>query len=379
MNLIFRVIYAAHCRSTHHKLALDALRHLEGVYRQRRQRLFLKQHEVYLAGAKDPDTKFRDFENHVLHVEQDYWGGAPKAARKWCDRMVGSLQRHNWPAVVYSAGVLSHYYTDPIRPFHTGQSQAETNIHRAAQWSITKSYDELQTTGRVEENLPEDDRTVRDLVAAECSPATPSRPETVVRHSLENAPVGHAPVESKSKVQTPDRSKSAVRESPGRRQSQPASTRKIDVTRTSERFATGRTRRCWLIDFCYTADLQSSREQECIDMSRSLILIYGILSYAVGMGGLVFFILFVGGWEFLPFHIDSGEPGPLAVALSVNMALMILLGGAAFRDGSSRLQESVDQSDSASRRTQHVYSAIGSCLLPDLFLLATHRRDVLAR
>ena len=43
-------------------------------------------------------------------------------------------------------------------------------------------------------------------------------------------------------------------------------------------------------------------------MGRSLILIYGILSYAVGMGGLVFFILFVGGWDFLPFHIDSGEP-----------------------------------------------------------------------
>ena len=61
-------------------------------------------------------------------------------------------------------------------------------------------------------------------------------------------------------------------------------------------------------------------------MSRSLILIYGILSYAVGMGGLVFFILFVGGWDFLPFYIDSGEPGPLAVALLVNLGLMILLG-----------------------------------------------------
>ena len=61
-------------------------------------------------------------------------------------------------------------------------------------------------------------------------------------------------------------------------------------------------------------------------MSRSLILIYGFLSYAVGMGGLGFFVLFVGGWDFLPFHIDSGEPGPLAVALLVNLALMILLG-----------------------------------------------------
>ena len=29
MSLLFRVIYAAHCRSTHHKLAMDALNFLE--------------------------------------------------------------------------------------------------------------------------------------------------------------------------------------------------------------------------------------------------------------------------------------------------------------------------------------------------------------
>ena len=31
-------------------------------------------------------------------------------------------------------------------------------------------------------------------------------------------------------------------------------------------------------------------------LTRSLILTYAALSYAIGMGGLVFFILFVGGW-----------------------------------------------------------------------------------
>lgn len=63
-----------------------------------------------------------------------------------------------------------------------------------------------------------------------------------------------------------------------------------------------------------------------IEMSRSLVLSYGILSYALGMGGLVYFILFVGGWNFLPFHIDSGEPGPLAPALLINTSLVVLLG-----------------------------------------------------
>lgn len=61
-------------------------------------------------------------------------------------------------------------------------------------------------------------------------------------------------------------------------------------------------------------------------MVRSFLLFYGCVSYAIGMGGLVFFILFVGCWDFLPFHIDSGVPGPLAVALLVNTGLMILLG-----------------------------------------------------
>jgi len=61
-------------------------------------------------------------------------------------------------------------------------------------------------------------------------------------------------------------------------------------------------------------------------MSRSLILVYGMVSYAIGMGGLGVFVLFVGAGNVLPVHIDSGEPGPLVFALSINSGLMILLG-----------------------------------------------------
>jgi len=61
-------------------------------------------------------------------------------------------------------------------------------------------------------------------------------------------------------------------------------------------------------------------------MNRSLILAYGMISYAIGMGGLAVFVLFVGGWDVLPVHIDSGEPAPLVFALSINSTLMILLG-----------------------------------------------------
>jgi protein-S-isoprenylcysteine O-methyltransferase Ste14 len=61
-------------------------------------------------------------------------------------------------------------------------------------------------------------------------------------------------------------------------------------------------------------------------MGRLLILIYGIVSYAIGLGGLTFFMLFMGGWNFLPLHIDSRTPGTLSTALLINVSLMILFG-----------------------------------------------------
>ncbi|WP_299491623.1 hypothetical protein [Acaryochloris sp. IP29b_bin.137] len=61
-------------------------------------------------------------------------------------------------------------------------------------------------------------------------------------------------------------------------------------------------------------------------MGRYLILVYGIFSYFVGLGGLVFFILFIGGWEFMPVHIDSGIPGPLGIAVLINVGLVLLFG-----------------------------------------------------
>lgn len=57
---------------------------------------------------------------------------------------------------------------------------------------------------------------------------------------------------------------------------------------------------------------------------KTLVLIYGVLAYAIGMAGLFFFILFVGGWDFMPVHIESRTPGPVATALLVNVGLMVV-------------------------------------------------------
>lgn len=59
---------------------------------------------------------------------------------------------------------------------------------------------------------------------------------------------------------------------------------------------------------------------------RILIFIYGLIAYAIGLGGLTLFLLWVGSWDFLPLHIDSQEPGPLVVALLANTTLILLFG-----------------------------------------------------
>lgn len=147
MNLLFSIVYSAHAKGTHHKLAMDALRHLKTDDKERWQRLFLKHAELYLEGSKAPDNEFKDFMNHVLHVRDNYWGGACGKAESWYGHLITALKEKNWSEAVWAAGVLSHYYSDPIHPFHTAQSEAENNIHRAAEWSISKSYNSLKKLG----------------------------------------------------------------------------------------------------------------------------------------------------------------------------------------------------------------------------------------
>lgn len=61
-------------------------------------------------------------------------------------------------------------------------------------------------------------------------------------------------------------------------------------------------------------------------MNRYIILYYGILSYVIGLGGLTYFILFIGGWDFLPLHINSGTAANPTNALLINIGLISLFG-----------------------------------------------------
>ncbi len=143
MSVYYRLVLNSVCRSNHHRLAVMALTHLRDLDGAHWRDVFLKHQDSYLEGAKAPDAVFKDFKNHVLHVGENDWGGAPAAAREWYRRTVRALKDGDWKHAAYSAGVMSHYVVDPVQPFHTGQTEEEGVIHRAVEWSLSCAFPEL--------------------------------------------------------------------------------------------------------------------------------------------------------------------------------------------------------------------------------------------
>ena len=143
MSVCYRLVLDSVCRSNHHRLAVLALDHLKDGNAEGWRNVFLKHRDAYLEGAKAPDEVFKDFKNHVLHVRDGDWGGAPQAAREWYRRTVRALEQQDWKHAAYCAGVMSHYVVDPVQPFHTHQTEEEGTIHRAVEWSLSKAFPEL--------------------------------------------------------------------------------------------------------------------------------------------------------------------------------------------------------------------------------------------
>ena len=143
------------CRNTHHKLVMNSLLHLRCPEAEQWRAVFERYFEFYLDGSKAPDTKFKDFRNHVLHVSDNYWGGPVAQAQKWYDTTVIHLKNKDFKSAVYASGVLSHYYMDPLMPLHTGQTEEEGVIHRACEWSVNKSFQKIVDNVVAEKGYPD--------------------------------------------------------------------------------------------------------------------------------------------------------------------------------------------------------------------------------
>lgn len=153
METIVSILRAAHCKSTHHFFAIDSLWEVTTPRGMQLADMLLANYSDYLKGAKDPDTVFKDFENHVVHVADGYWGGAAKAAKKWLGNVYGLLNKGDWKESAYAIGVLSHYFMDPFMPLHTAQSPRETVLHRPLEWSVCCAYQEIHRDALANPNL----------------------------------------------------------------------------------------------------------------------------------------------------------------------------------------------------------------------------------
>jgi predicted flap endonuclease-1-like 5' DNA nuclease len=186
-SLLYSVVFASRCTSNHHRLALDALRHLKSPDAEDWRTLLLHHHVDYLKGAKAPDDTFKDFKNHVLHVREGEWGGAIEACEEWQRRLVRAIKEEDWAQAAWCAGVMSHYYVDPIQPFHTHQTEEENTIHRAVEWSFSKSYGTFQKIietdlgGYKDVSVPSGDDWLAQMLRSAANEST-KHYETIVDH-----------------------------------------------------------------------------------------------------------------------------------------------------------------------------------------------------
>jgi len=187
MSLLLNVIFASHARSTHHKLALDALRHLQCDEAAQWTDLIISQHAAYLEGAKAPDDDFKDFKNHVLHVKENFWGGAVSSTEHWYGQFIDHLRSSEWKDAAYAAGVLSHYYSDVCDPLHTDASRGERPwIHRRFErpvarllGSSTPNRLQRKAAGTKALDVGDDIAAFRDELRRERSGGKPKAPVAV--------------------------------------------------------------------------------------------------------------------------------------------------------------------------------------------------------
>ena len=140
MSLLQLVVRRGFCDQTYQRFALDALPLVQSDGGRRLCSWLLRHYRRYLRGAVDPDRRFRDFQNQIIHVRDGYWGGGPRVAHQWYDRLVQHLVAGRYRKAAHAAGVLSHYFTDPIQPLHTDHSALEEVLHAPIEWSISRAY-----------------------------------------------------------------------------------------------------------------------------------------------------------------------------------------------------------------------------------------------
>jgi hypothetical protein len=77
--------------------------------------------KALLEGAVEPDSKLKDFQNHVFHIHGYKMGNGPFRVEELVKEIVTDIQNKAPKAqIIQKLGWVSHYTADLVQPLHTG-------------------------------------------------------------------------------------------------------------------------------------------------------------------------------------------------------------------------------------------------------------------
>ncbi|MBI3038975.1 zinc dependent phospholipase C family protein, partial [bacterium] len=100
---------------THRKIVSDALNKMPVNFQAR----FGAYKDIILKGSTDPDTIFKDFENHVYHIHGNFRKSSRRFRELFSEISTKLRQREPNEGIAYLLGVYAHYIADINQPLHT--------------------------------------------------------------------------------------------------------------------------------------------------------------------------------------------------------------------------------------------------------------------
>lgn len=150
MHPLFHFLIRWKCKSVFHKLALGALRDLDGASARAWQSLLLWKIEPFLDGVDAPSEEFRDFTNHSFDPKEP-WGTAPRLATKWYLQAREAFDARDWPEGTRRSGILLRYCTLSLMMFHGHHRDPGLSRRRIVAWYLGQNAERL----RAEAELPQ--------------------------------------------------------------------------------------------------------------------------------------------------------------------------------------------------------------------------------
>lgn len=143
MHPLFHFLIRWKCKSVFHKLALGALRDLDGPAAQAWQSLLLWKIEPFLDGVDAPFEEFRDFTNHSFDPKEP-WGTAPRLATKWYFQAREAFDARDWPEGTRRSGILLRYCALSLLMFHGHHRDPGLSRRRIVAWYLGQHAERLR-------------------------------------------------------------------------------------------------------------------------------------------------------------------------------------------------------------------------------------------